>query len=278
MKTNSAEFDPPEEWHHLLVPPGVAFVPRQLAGELARALGRVALDEAQRLRAGAGWILRDEEGDAVEQGARVLTDFGLPFERFTTVEPIAPAEFSRVRVARLEAGTLTAELHRESVTVDLAEIVAVDLFVVGQPRPALDKRGQEMQRWAEGMLIGLSYPALRQALFDAELSRPDLQAYIALPGRRSFLRIERGTRFPDLDLAESPQGLDRWLLFFDRLLASTPAERVLPEARAFWERAETNAVVRVRREEREQRRSWLRTWLDLHSPASGATGEDEPTS
>ena len=93
-----------EEWHHLILAPGVEFVPRKLAGDLAPALGRIALDEAQRLRAGAGWILRDESAEPVDRAAEVLTSLGFPFDRFWTEEPIEPAEFTRVIEAHLDGG------------------------------------------------------------------------------------------------------------------------------------------------------------------------------
>jgi len=251
-----------EEFHHLIAAPGERFVPRELAARFAPIVGSNAVDEAQRLRYCGGWLWRDGEEERVALLAEAAREHGLRALLHRTAGPVRPEATERVVTAELDGGTLLLELSHELVEVSPEEVAALDLGIVGTSQWARTPAEEQMRRQAEAMMMGLRFPRQREALHGCGLARPNPQLFLALADRERFLRIERGTRFPALVAEAGPHGIDGLLVFIDRLLAALPAGRALPEVSRFWSEGRIEPLVRHRIEERENRLSWLRAWLD----------------
>lgn len=260
--------------HHLIIEPGETFVPRALGARFAPIVGATAIDEAQRLRYAGGWLWRDGDEETVEALAEVARDEGLAIRRLHSDGRVDPVRTERVLTADLERGHLFLETAHELVDVAVDSIDALDICVVGEPRAARRPKEEEMHRWAEGMLMGLSFPQQREALLGCGLARPNPQVFIVVGER--FLRIERGTRFPALIEETGPQALDSLLLFIDRLLAILPPGRALPEVERFWSEGVIEPVLHHRVEQREQRLTWLRAWLEVSGTTAGPAASDAP--
>ena len=238
-------------------------MPRDLGGRFAPIIGATAIDEAQRLRYCGGWLWRDGDAELVDRLRIEAEGSGVACQVHVTDGEIEPETTERVLTASLEDGHLFLEIPNELVDVPVEVVLALDIGVVGETRHARTPSEEEMHRWAEGMLAGLSFPLVREALLGCGLGRPNPQIFLALPERPRFLRIERGTRFPALIAETGPQALDGLLHFLDHLLAELPVGRALPEVTRFWEEGGIEPVLRYRIEERENRLSWLRAWLGM---------------
>lgn len=253
--------DVSEVFHHLIAAPGERFVPRELAARFAPIVGATALDLAQRLRYSGGWLWRDGEEGTVERLAAAAREHGIRCAALRTEGPIPPEATARVVTAELEGGRLLLELAHELVDISPAEVSALDLGIIGTRQPARTPKEEELHRYAEMALIGLSFPRQREALHGCGLSRPNPQLFISVEGRERFLRIERGTRFPLLVAESGPQAIDALFTFIDRLLAELPPGRALPELSRYWSEGTIEPLVFHRIEERENRLTWLRAWL-----------------
>ncbi len=263
------------DWHHLIVQPGAKFVPRQLARRFAPILGRTAIDEAQRLRYSGGWLFRDGEAETVALLAEVCEADGVAATAFVTPLPIPPTLVDRIVSAEFDGERLILETPLEQIECSIGDVIALDLGVIGDALGARDQKQQEMHRWAEGALLGLSFRQVRGSLLECGLGRPIPQAHLVIRGRRPFLRIERGTRFPRQTEAGGSQALDNWLHFFDQFKNAIPPDRVLPEVESFWRDGIIEPVLWHRIEERESRLAWLRSWVD-HGGGVDQGGGDDP--
>jgi len=258
-----------EIFHHLLAAPGERFVPRELAARFAPIIGSNAVDEAQRLRYSGGWLWRDGDEETVARLAEAARAHGVRALSHRTMGPVRPEATERVVTAELEGGKLLLELAHELLDLSPSEVLALDIGIIGSMQGARTPREEELRRNAEAMLMGLSFPRQREALHGCGLSRPNPQVFLALPERDRFLRIERGTRFPTLVAEAGPQAIDGLLHFIDRLLAELPPGRALPEVTLFWAEGRIDPLVRHRIEERENRLSWLRAWLERSAAGEG---------
>jgi len=262
---------------HLIAVPGSRPKARELARHTAPVFDVTRLDEAQRLRYCGGWYLRDGTATVADELEKILVQQEIAAIRLQTPEPIAPVNPERVISADLENETLFLETSRELVDVKIASLRAIDLGVVGESQSALNQQQAEMHRWAEAMLTGLSYPEIRASLLGCGLRRPNPQGFLAVPERERLLRVERGTRFPVLCQESGPQALDSLLLFIDRLLTAAAPGVALPEVTTFWHDAVIEPVLRHRIEERDQRLSWLSTWLQHSEQHRSAVVDKEET-
>ncbi len=256
-------------FHHLIAEPGTRFVPRELGARFAPVLGSTAIDEAQRLRYCGGWLLRDGDEETVAQLQKEAMELDIRCHAITTEGEVVAEATERVLTADLDEGRIFLELPGELIDVAESEVMALDLGVVGAPQTPRNTQQEEMHRWAEGMLVGLSFPHIREGLLGCGLARPNPQVFLAVPDREQFLRIERGTRFPTLLEEAGPQALDALLLFIDRLLTALPEGRALPEVTQFWSDGAIERVLRRRIEERENRLSWLKAWLRVGGTREG---------
>ncbi len=263
---------------HLIAVPGSRAKARELARHTAPVFNVTQLDEAHRLRYCGGWYLRDGTAAVADALEEILVQQELAVIRIQTPEPIPPANPERVISADLENETLFLETSRELVDVEISSLQAIDLGVIGESQPALNQQQAEMQRWAEAMLTGLSYPEIRSSLLGCGLRRPNPQVFLAVPERERLLKVERGTRFPALCQESGPQALDSLLLFIDRLLTTAAPGVALPEVTDFWHDAAIEPVLRYRIEEREQRLSWLSMWVQHREQLRSAVIDREEES
>lgn len=256
-------------FHHLIAEPGVRFVPRELGARFASVLGATAIDEAQRLRYCGGWLWRDGDEKTVALLEEQATELDIRCHAITTEGEVVAERAERVITADLDGGRIYFELPGELIDVAESEVLALDLGIVGETQAPRNAQQEEMHRWAEGMLAGLSFPHIREGLLGCGLARPNPQVFLAVPDRDQLLCIERGTRFPTLVEEAGPQALDALLLFLDRLLAALPEGRALPEVTRFWNDGKIEPVLRHRIEERENRLSWLVAWLRVGEAREG---------